>query len=85
MRSMAVTGSANVMPAKVNPANPSNATDQRRNEAVRNIKIESRANTINPVVKNIPILTHQSTMNPMRLSRNAIPPNITIDMVDIRV
>jgi hypothetical protein len=82
VRSITVA-SANVIPAKVSPPNPRSATNPRRSEALRNIRIERSVNIPNPVTNNIPILCPQSAMNPMRLSRKAIPPNTTIETIDI--
>ena len=83
-RSCATPASANVIPASVRRANQMRATDPRRSEAVRSISTQRRTNTIDPVIKSIAILCHPSAMNPMRLRRNAIPPNATIEIIDMR-
>ena len=83
-RLSAMAVSAKVIPAKVSPPNPRSATNPRRSEALCTIRSERSANTQNPVMKSIPILCHPSAMNPMKLSKNAIAPNTTIEATDIR-
>jgi hypothetical protein len=48
------------------------------------INTQRSTNIIDPVMNNIPILCPPSAINPIKLITNAIPPNTTIEITEIR-